>query len=140
MSSCGECSMIRPVVSNEYRVLISFIYIIHFYSTSISVVFPADLLRDQTVIEPKKPRYRNTRRHSSSHGMFLDRNTPPIFSNYFPVLTGIFRISTRYHRLFTGGGHVIVHNVSARSARGETEPITGRYEWENARSHFRTAD
>jgi len=32
-----------------------------------------------------QPDHLMVRRHSSSQGMFLDRNTPPIFSNYFPL-------------------------------------------------------
>jgi hypothetical protein len=57
---------------------------------------------------------RNTRRHSSSQGMFLYRNKPPLLGNYFPVLIASFGISTVYQRLFHGGGHFIELNLSTK--------------------------
>ena len=76
--------------------------------TSISGVSRQDHAPDQSILPSKK--------HCPG--------TPP-FSNYFSILTGYFGISASYHRLYARGGHVIVQNVSARSARGETEPVSG---------------
>jgi hypothetical protein len=47
-------------------------------------------------------------------------------SNYFPVLTRYFGISTVYHGLFASGGQIIGLNPSAKVWPGELRARIGR--------------
>ena len=81
-----------PVLSfAEYSPCFISIYFIILFNAGIRGVFYTS-----------RPRSYSTRfrRHSSSQGMFLERNTPPIFSNYFSVITIYFWHFNRFSRTF----------------------------------------